>query len=279
MITIFSIPKPFKDHIKVIQRNAIKSWTLLPGIEVILFGDDEGTALIATEFSVNHVPDVARNEYGTPLLSDMFARAQQMAANDIICYVNCDIILMSDFVAAVQKIASLKKRFLMVGRRWNVDITEPLDFGQGWEDRLRARVRRTGELYTPSGIDYFVFPRNMLGEMPPFAVGRPTWDNWTIYRARSLRASVVDATKAIMCVHQNHNYKHMANVDNRFGQGPEAVKNFSLCGGWDHFYTLYDANWIFDGVKLQLALANRFREPKFKAKRVYLSLLRKYRNH
>ncbi len=29
MITIFAIPKPFKGHIDVIQRNAIQSWTKL----------------------------------------------------------------------------------------------------------------------------------------------------------------------------------------------------------------------------------------------------------
>ena len=41
MITIFSTPKPFRGHIGVIQRNALKSWTLLhPDVEMILFGDE-----------------------------------------------------------------------------------------------------------------------------------------------------------------------------------------------------------------------------------------------
>lgn len=44
MLTIFSTCKPFLGHSAVIQRNALKSWTLLhPDIEIILFGDDEGT--------------------------------------------------------------------------------------------------------------------------------------------------------------------------------------------------------------------------------------------
>ena len=45
LITLFSAPKPFTNpHIAMIQRNAIKSWTLLPDVEVILLGEEEGLA-------------------------------------------------------------------------------------------------------------------------------------------------------------------------------------------------------------------------------------------
>ena len=38
LITLFSAPKPFIDsHIATIQRNAIKSWTLLPDVDVPTF--------------------------------------------------------------------------------------------------------------------------------------------------------------------------------------------------------------------------------------------------
>lgn len=63
MLTLFAIPKPFIGNIGVIQRNAIGSWTRLgAGCEVLLFGDEAGTAEIAREHGVHHVPDVARNE-------------------------------------------------------------------------------------------------------------------------------------------------------------------------------------------------------------------------
>ena len=45
MLTFFTTAKPFRGHNAIIQRNALKSWTLLrPDVEVILFGDDEGAA-------------------------------------------------------------------------------------------------------------------------------------------------------------------------------------------------------------------------------------------
>jgi len=68
MLTIFSTPKPFRGHIEVIQTNAIKNWLQLrPQCEVILFGSDEGTAEVAARLDTRHVPEVDRNEYGTPL--------------------------------------------------------------------------------------------------------------------------------------------------------------------------------------------------------------------
>src|SRR5207253_2790960 len=92
MITIFSIPKPFQDHIGVIQRNAIKSWLqLIPRCEIILFGNETGVMETAAEFGIKHVADIAMNEYGTPLLSDAFKRTQQIAQHRLLCYINGDI--------------------------------------------------------------------------------------------------------------------------------------------------------------------------------------------
>ena len=93
MLTIFSTPKPFKGHIGIIQRNAITSWTLLhPQPEIILFGNDEGTAEAAKDIGVLHVSQIARNEFGTPLLNDFFQQAKQQASHQTLCYVNADIV-------------------------------------------------------------------------------------------------------------------------------------------------------------------------------------------
>ena len=71
-LTILAMPKPFRGHIGIIQRNAIRSWTLLrPSCEIVLFGDDTGVSAAAAELGVRHVPNVARNEYGTPLVNDV----------------------------------------------------------------------------------------------------------------------------------------------------------------------------------------------------------------
>src|SRR5690242_19136057 len=118
MLTIFATPKPFRGHIAVIQRNAIRSWTLLrPACEIILLGDEEGIAETAAEFGLRHISDVARNSFGTPLVSDLFRQAQQLSSRNFFCYVNSDIVLMDDFMEAIRRVAKEKSRFLLVGHR------------------------------------------------------------------------------------------------------------------------------------------------------------------
>jgi len=247
MLTLFTTPKPFRGHIAVIQRNAIRSWTLLrPTCEIILLGDDEGIAEIAAEFGARHIPDVACNEYGTPLLNDIFEKAQRVAMHDLLCYVNADIILMSDFLWAVEQVARRGRRFLMVGQRWDLDVQEQLDFGAGdWEARLRVRVASNGRLHEETGVDSFVFPRGFWGDIPPFAIGRTAWDNWLIYRARLVGAPVINATRAVTVVHQNHDYAYHPQRANGVWKGPEARCNLELAGGDSHDlrFTLRDATW------------------------------------
>jgi hypothetical protein len=128
MFTLFTCPKPFRGRIQMIQMNAIQSWIRLsPTCEVILFGDEEGTPEAASTLGVRHMSQVARNEYGTPLLDDVFSKAERMATHDIIGYVNADIILMSDLVKAMECVRREKSVFLVVGQRRNMDVDGALD--------------------------------------------------------------------------------------------------------------------------------------------------------
>ncbi|MFC2066737.1 hypothetical protein ACFLUO_06775 [Chloroflexota bacterium] len=257
MLTIFTMPKPFQGDIKVIQTNAIKSWLLLrPKCEVILIGDEEGTAEIASELGVCHIPEVERNEYGTPLVNSMFDTAQEAASNKIMCYVNADIILMSDFLSAVQSIH--KYPFLMVGQRWDVDVKAPVDFSHSdWEAQLHAQLTKEGKLHSPRGIDYFVFPRGMYDDIPPFALGRTAWDNWLVYRARSLRITVIDATQVVTIVHQNHEYAHHPGGKTGAFKGPEAERNRKLLGGMEYSFCTKHANWLLTPKGIRRAMTLR----------------------
>lgn len=232
MLTLFTMPKPFRGHIGVIQRNAIQSWLRLrPACEVILMGDDEGTADVAAELGSRLIPRVARNEYSTPLLDSMFGEAEKAATYPHLCYVNADIILMSDFLVAVQQVVSEERHFLMVGQRWDLDVEEPLTFDSDWESKLRSRVEQEGQLHGHSGMDYFVYPRGFWGEIPPFAIGRRGWDNWLIYQARARRASLIDLTEMVMVVHQNHAYPQSIAKSKSTLDHPEIKRNVALTEG------------------------------------------------
>jgi hypothetical protein len=241
MMTLFAVPKPFRGHNALIQRNAIQSWLRLRrGVEVILCGDDDGTEAAAREFGVGYIPAIARNPLGTPLINSVFAEVERAARNPLLCYVNADIILLQNFVAAVQAIRF--RDFLLVGQRWDLEISQPIRYeAEDWEENLQKHVRESGSLHPPTGIDYFVFPRHMSWNMPPFAIGRPGWDNWFIYRARKLGVPVVDATNVATVIHQNHDYAHIRQATDNAWEGAEAEENRRLIGGWQYYFTIRDA--------------------------------------
>ena len=257
MLTIFTIPKPFRGHFGVIQTNAIRSWvSLQPACEVILFGNDEGTAELASELGIRHVADVECSEYGTPLVSSIFSIAQDIASHRLMCYVNADIILVSDFLPAVQRV--YKYPFLIVGQRWDVELKEPVNFKKPkWEPRLRTQVAKYGKLHPRTGIDYFVFPRGLYDYIPPFAIGRGGWDNWLIYRARSLKVPVIDATKAITAIHQNHDYSHVPGGEATVWGGADRKRNRELTGRGERAFNLVHATWILTSQGMKRALSIR----------------------
>ena len=231
MLTIFAVPKPFYGHTDIIQRNAIKSWTLLqPKCEIILFNDEKNTTCkVAKEFGIRCITDVKRDEFGVPLLDDAIAKMSEQSQNKILANVSPDVILTNDFARAVKQMSFPK--FLMMGRAWNLDVKEKIDFNSiNWEQKLRERINKEGKLEGFSAANYWVFSRDLQFNLPPFTGGQRGVDNLVIYRARSLKVPVVDATEAIDIIHQNHEtYKRKRN---------EVTLNLTeMC-------TLRDADWI-----------------------------------
>lgn len=255
LLTLFTAPKPFTNpHISTIQTNAIRSWLALPEVEVVLIGDEAGMAQVAAELGVRHIPQVRRNASGTPLISSMFELAAGVNDSPLLACVNADILLLPDFVSAARQALGLAERFLMVGQRWDLDVTEPLDFSAGWVERLQADLQQRGRLHGRTGSDYFIFPRACFTKIPDFAIGRAGWDNWMIYEARQRGWQVIDATKSIQIVHQNHDYSHFANKQPHYRQ-PETFENIRLAGGRRHIFNLIDTNArLVDGKLLPVKL-------------------------
>jgi hypothetical protein len=251
MLTLFAIPKPFAGHIGIIQRNAIKSWTLLrPQCEIILVGNDDGTEAVAGEFGVRHVPEVAQNEFGTPLLNDMFETAQRLASHKLLCFVNADIILMGEFLRAVERVCRWQETFLMIGRRRDTSINELWDFAPpDWEERLRRYVLEHGRLRGEHAVDYFVFPKGFYDHIPPFAIGRPCYDSWLIFKAISSHYPVVDATDAVIATHQNHTYAHLGIKSEGYTlkealELEECKRNYDMLGGESYRFGTGDASHV-----------------------------------
>jgi hypothetical protein len=271
-LTLFTIPKPFCGHAGIIQTNAIRSWTLLePAPQIILLGEEEGTRQAAQQFGLLHSPHVARNKFGTPLLDSLFDEAQRLADHEWLCFVNADIILLADFLPAVERVRRGTDGSLMIGRRWDLDVTGHMAFEAGWENKLRAEVARRGKLLPAWGSDYFVFPKGLWQSIPPFAIGRLAYDNWLFFGALRSGAPLVDATTAVMAVHQNHDYGRLGSrLDIR--RSPEARRNFELSrrdNGCPYVFSIKDATHALSPAALRRRRTHILRKWLWKSSRYW----------
>ncbi len=243
MLTVFSIPKAFDGHVGVIQRNAVRSWAALgDDVQVVLVGDDSGVAEAARDLGVGHLATVARSTLGTPRIDDAFAGVDRIAEHSLRCFVNADIVLLDDFLPAVAAVRAAFQRFLVVGETRDVALVDAVAFeSAGARAELRRRAVDEGRSRGATAIDYFVFPAGLFDPIPPFVVGRARFDNWLVWRARC-RGSVVDATRAVVAVHQRHDYAHIAGGLEEAHFGGEAIRNEELARQDGGIYSIFDAS-------------------------------------
>ncbi len=212
---------------------------------MILFGNEAGVADVCSEMGLLHVPDVATNEFGTPLLGDIFDRAQNLARHDSTCFLNADIVLTGRNIAAIHAVRRWGHPFMVVGQRLDLDVTGLISAGSDvaeWATNIAGPDPvSAGDHY----IDWFAFLRGRLTGLPPFAIGRPGYDNWLLWHAAASGMDLVDATAFAPIYHQRHDYGHVGRkVD--VWRGPEAVRNRLMVGHWSRFHTIADAHWMLN---------------------------------
>jgi len=259
MFTLFCSPKSFADpHINIIQTNAFKAWKLLtPEPEVLIFGNEPGTAEICQKSGFRHIPHIACNSSGTPLQSAIFKTAAGTATRPFLCYINSDIIIPQAALSAMQIIATsfirkafspdeeIIQPFLAVTSRVDCNIISPLALGgsEGLEQFVKKAMDE-GSVHPPSGSDLFFFPVKYSIPMPDFAIGRPCWDNWLIYYFRQQKLPVIDFSPYASLIHQNHDYRHIRGGDGKSFDGKEADENMTVLGSTRYLFTLFDCTHV-----------------------------------
>ncbi|MCC7303029.1 MAG: hypothetical protein IT233_10335 [Bacteroidia bacterium] len=249
MITFFTTAKKFEGETRNNQLNAIRSWLILhPAVEVILFQSPHGIdpAMIDPRIKIDPFPECVNN---IPRIDYMFQFVSKHAANSYCCFINCDIVLTSDFLNVIMnRLSALKNDFLAVGQRWDFEnIQGEWQFTEGWQDKYLGNPAM--QLHPPAGSDYFLFPKGLYpsGSIPPLIVGRPGWDLWMIYNARKRKICTVDLSGVFMLYHQNHDYSHKnVHYENNLDE-PEAIRNLSfLPASGKYEFTLLACDYAFD---------------------------------
>jgi hypothetical protein len=248
-IAIVAAPKPFHGHAGLIQRNAIASWrSLSPDTEILLGGEVDGIAAAAAANGATLLGPIEAGIDGPPRVDDLFAKALRASTAHLLAYVNSDIILMPDWLEAVQRVArKVAGDFLAIGRRIDLDVATTIDFRDAASRHsLASMARSVGEPAARVCKDFFVFSRNAYRHVPPFTLGRAFWDNWMVHDARKRGLPVVDVTACATAIHQNHDYAHLASGRlSAYLTSPGARHNRRLAGG-SRMVTGVAASWRLD---------------------------------
>ncbi len=242
MLTIFTTPKAFKGRFADIQENAILSWSKLsPKCEIILLGDEDGVREIAGKYGLRHIPRIKLSKEGTPIVSDLFSQAERAAKYPLLAYINSDLIMLSECLPKISEISS--KKFLIIGQRWDFDTKKENIFRGNWKKDFTKKVQKEGNIRSIKAVDYFIFPRGLDLEIPPFIIGRSVWDNWFLYQAKKKNIPLVDASSVITAVHQNHDYSHAGGLE-KILSGSERQINILLDPDRSHAFDLANVDLI-----------------------------------
>jgi hypothetical protein len=251
LITIFSTPKNFEGIFDIIQTNAINSWRAQSSdIEIIIFGDSKGSKEIAKSVNAVYVPNVKTSNKGVPLLSDLFKKAEKIAENNLLIFINSDILLPFDFFNSIKKIKNMPNKYLMVGHRWDCDVEFKIDFfRENNYKKVWDNIFNRAKKHLPSGIDYFIFKKKTFKNIPDFSVGRPGYDNWIIWYARRRLIPVIDLSDELKVIHQNHHYRfHNLVGDPKIFIEEDGARNKELIG--ENTLNLCDANFFLSSNRI-----------------------------
>lgn len=210
-LCIFSTQRPnTTGRLDKIQSNALRSWCAL-GCQVALMGEECTTKYLPQpNENVRIVKDGIERIEGVPLIRSMFEGVQKAVPAELYCYVNGDIMLDISLTEAAKTLSEIPGVFMGVGRRWNITVNEEIQFSkfedtQTFRKTMREFARAKGRLFTPLGIDYFMFPAGVMWpKMPNFVVGHVRWDNWMIWDMLQRKGLLIDLTFSVDVYHQAH---------------------------------------------------------------------------
>lgn len=230
-LIIFTTCKPFIGDDAWRQEQAIKSWTLLEGIEkkIIILGNDEGTKEICDKYNLIHEPDI-RTLQGIPYLYDMFLIANNYANDDdVMLWTNSDMIYFQDMIDNILSFKKYKpneKNYLLVGGRidwYNPKILEKLD-KQYFYNNINLNNKFTGVdiCFVESknfeccnhplcGIDYVIHSKStLLNNIDKNLVIAGTRHDMIMLGAGiDNNCYTCDISKTCPVIHQNHGYGNL----------------------------------------------------------------------
>lgn len=249
MITFLSSPKAFKGIDKDNQYRAIKSWlSSAKDVEVILYGNSIGIDEAGLDLNVKVIKEIESSNSGAPFFGAIVNHASKHGKYDIQTYLNCDILIfnISDTISKI-----IFNKFLGVGQR--IDLSEGVfidDMVENYSKILNdLHFTNKAILHESTGIDYFIFQRNMWQDLKQITIGRGGYDNALLNFCKQENIPIIDCTFNLIALHQFHNYNHVNGNKNFVFYGDEAKSNLEVAGRYS-LLSVSDADYVLENNNL-----------------------------
>ena len=169
--------------------------------------------------------------HGHPYFDDFVRKSEALALHDILMYATDHLIFTYDLMRVIGLVAAKFQRFLIIGRRWDLDLRTQINFTPGWEDVIRQRAVHEGKYQSTGAKDYLIFRRPFPVKIPKFIVGYPWYDTWMVVAAQRAGIPVIDASRAVLPIHQVHQFREGTIADRE--RTPQTQRNAQLAAGME----------------------------------------------
>jgi hypothetical protein len=230
-LIIFTTCKPFVGDDAWRQEQAIKSWTLLEGMEtkIIVIGNDKGTKEICEKYNLIHEPNI-RNIEGVPYLHAMLEIGTSYAEkDDFLLWTNSDMIYFNDMIQNILAFKEIKvqhniQNFALIGARmdWhnpqilsdlskesfisniNINSKNTIDISQTDSSKYECSI------HASTGIDYVIHsPTTFINKINKnLVIAGTRHDMILVGTAIQNQYFTCNITGTNLVIHQNHGYKY-----------------------------------------------------------------------
>jgi hypothetical protein len=169
-----------------------------------------------------------------PSIKDLFLDAINKTENQYLCYVNSDIIFLSDFCDTFNDLKETHtKPFQMVGKRRDWVNHCDLDINNLPDEQI-VKIAGDLPLRNTEHCDYFCFHKyvylslNSKNFFPNFLIARGSFDRCMLWLPRQLGYDSIDCSESIYAIHHQEHETRKTYIENRPNLWPQVRYNENL---------------------------------------------------
>lgn len=211
-----------------IHQEVINNWSVLgDDIQPIFFynkSEPNDWDILALEKGWIGLSLASTNNFGTPVLKEMYMKVTNKLKSEFYGFCNGDILFDQKIKMTLKHILNnkifLRNSTMVIGQRTNIEVQDYYDYKKSNLNDTKSLSHiadARGSLFMKMAEDYFFIhsPENFpWHDIKDIVIGRRGYDNYLVSEAVQHNVSVIDATKTILAVHLTGSDGNQASLEN-----------------------------------------------------------------